>query len=131
MATVQGSQVSCGQGECGEDAGRGEEAEQEVGQAEGGGLQRRQAEVARQLRGAGRGQAEDDRRVGLPQALQARGRAQGLPGPGPEAAPRAQRGAGEVGPSILFQDVSISAANRLIGEVVQSRRRPLLGPSPG
>ena len=24
----------------------------------------------------------------------------------------------------------ISAANRLIGEVVQSRRRPLLGPSP-
>ena len=24
-----------------------------------------------------------------------------------------------------------SAANRLIGEVVQSRRRPLLGPSPG
>ena len=27
--------------------------------------------------------------------------------------------------------VTISAANRLIGEVVQSRRRPLLGPSPG
>ena len=26
--------------------------------------------------------------------------------------------------------VKISAANRLIGEVVQSRRRPLLGPSP-
>ena len=25
----------------------------------------------------------------------------------------------------------LSAANRLIGEVVQSRRRPLLGPSPG
>ena len=25
----------------------------------------------------------------------------------------------------------VSAANRLIGEVVQSRRRPLLGPSPG
>ena len=25
----------------------------------------------------------------------------------------------------------ISTANRLIGEVVQSRRRPLLGPSPG
>ena len=25
----------------------------------------------------------------------------------------------------------ISAANRLIGEIVQSRRRPLLGPSPG
>ena len=32
------------------------------------------------------------------------------------------------------QDVAavlLSAANRLIGEVVQSRRRPLLGPSPG
>ena len=27
--------------------------------------------------------------------------------------------------------VIASAANRLIGEVVQSRRRPLLGPSPG
>ena len=27
--------------------------------------------------------------------------------------------------------VQTSAANRLIGEVVQSRRRPLLGPSPG
>ena len=27
--------------------------------------------------------------------------------------------------------VSPSAANRLIGEVVQSQRRPLLGPSPG
>ena len=27
--------------------------------------------------------------------------------------------------------IIISAANRLIGEVVQSRRRPLLGPSPG
>ena len=27
-------------------------------------------------------------------------------------------------------NVTISAANRLIGEVVQSRRRPLLGPSP-
>ena len=27
--------------------------------------------------------------------------------------------------------VNTSAANRLIGEVVQSRRRPLLGPSPG
>ena len=26
--------------------------------------------------------------------------------------------------------VKVSAANRLIGEVVQSRRRPLLGPSP-
>ena len=29
------------------------------------------------------------------------------------------------------QGVQVSAANRLIGEVVQSRRRPLLGPSPG
>ena len=29
------------------------------------------------------------------------------------------------------QAVQVSAANRLIGEVVQSRRRPLLGPSPG
>ena len=28
------------------------------------------------------------------------------------------------------QDDQTSAANRLIGEVVQSRRRPLLGPSP-
>ena len=28
-------------------------------------------------------------------------------------------------------DIKVSAANRLIGEVVQSRRRPLLGPSPG
>ena len=28
-------------------------------------------------------------------------------------------------------DFEASAANRLIGEVVQSRRRPLLGPSPG
>ena len=29
------------------------------------------------------------------------------------------------------EGVRISAANRSIGEVVQSRRRPLLGPSPG
>ena len=29
------------------------------------------------------------------------------------------------------QQIRISAANRFIGEVVQSRRRPLLGPSPG
>ena len=28
-------------------------------------------------------------------------------------------------------ELRTSAANRLIGEVVQSRRRPLLGPSPG
>ena len=27
--------------------------------------------------------------------------------------------------------ITTSAANRLIGEVVQSQRRPLLGPSPG
>ena len=36
--------------------------------------------------------------------------------------------------SALFIDtinLNTSAANRLIGEVVQSRRRPLLGPSPG
>ena len=31
----------------------------------------------------------------------------------------------------LSSSVVTSAANRLIGEVVQSRRRPLLGPSPG
>ena len=30
-----------------------------------------------------------------------------------------------------LEQIRISAANRLIGEVVQSRRRPLLGPSPG
>ena len=30
-----------------------------------------------------------------------------------------------------LQVFQVSAANRLIGEVVQSRRRPLLGPSPG
>ena len=36
--------------------------------------------------------------------------------------------------SLLFSMplwIKISAANRFIGEVVQSRRRPLLGPSPG
>ena len=32
---------------------------------------------------------------------------------------------------IRLSTVNISAANRLIGEVVQSRRRPLLGPSSG
>ena len=31
----------------------------------------------------------------------------------------------------LVPTIVTSAANRLIGEVVQSRRRPLLGPSPG
>ena len=31
----------------------------------------------------------------------------------------------------LPQQIISSAANRLFGEVVQSRRRPLLGPSPG
>ena len=35
----------------------------------------------------------------------------------------------EVG--IITTDILDSAANRLIDEVVQSRRRPLLGPSPG
>ena len=32
---------------------------------------------------------------------------------------------------ICLNLLQVSAANRLIGEVVQSRRRPLLGPSPG
>ena len=32
---------------------------------------------------------------------------------------------------MILMTVMISAANRSIGEVVQSRRRPLLGPSPG
>ena len=32
---------------------------------------------------------------------------------------------------IQTTDCAASAANRSIGEVVQSRRRPLLGPSPG
>ena len=31
----------------------------------------------------------------------------------------------------VWGELVFSAANRLIGEVVQSRRRPLLGPSPG
>ena len=39
----------------------------------------------------------------------------------------AQRGQG----NLQQQGIKDSAANRLIGEVVQSRRRPLLGPSPG
>ena len=33
--------------------------------------------------------------------------------------------------NIGIYNLQVSAANRLIGEVVQSRRRPLLGPSPG
>ena len=33
--------------------------------------------------------------------------------------------------SSYLQYIRTSAANRLTGEVVQSRRRPLLGPSPG
>ena len=33
--------------------------------------------------------------------------------------------------SLCLRLVQTSAANRLIGEVVQSRRRPLQGPSPG
>ena len=32
---------------------------------------------------------------------------------------------------LVWLKMKDSAANRLIGEVVQSRRRPLLGPSPG
>ena len=32
---------------------------------------------------------------------------------------------------LMQENIRNSAANRLIGEVVQSRRRPLLGPSPG
>ena len=36
-----------------------------------------------------------------------------------------------VGYAESHDQVNTSAANRLIGEVVQSRRRPLLGPSPG
>ena len=35
------------------------------------------------------------------------------------------------GYGMVWVTVKTSAANRLIGEVVQSRRRPLLGPSPG
>ena len=35
-----------------------------------------------------------------------------------------------IGSFVRFSNTT-SAANRLIGEVVQSRRRPLLGPSPG
>ena len=35
---------------------------------------------------------------------------------------------GKIDMKMSFQ---VSAANRLIGEVVQSRRKPLLGPSPG
>ena len=34
-------------------------------------------------------------------------------------------------PILTLISIDTSAANRLIGEVVQSRRRPLLGPSPG
>ena len=32
---------------------------------------------------------------------------------------------------LMTRGTRTSAANQLIGEVVQSRRRPLLGPSPG
>ena len=39
-----------------------------------------------------------------------------------------KQGGASVGTQVM---VLISAANRLIVEVVQSRRRPLLGPSPG
>ena len=37
---------------------------------------------------------------------------------------------GKIGETTIFGLLS-SAANRLMGEVVQSQRRPLLGPSPG
>ena len=37
----------------------------------------------------------------------------------------------EDGAAVQCWRFQVSAANRLIGEVVQSRRRPLLGPSPG
>ena len=40
-------------------------------------------------------------------------------------------GEGEAAAPRPGDGVLLSAANRLIGEVVQSRRRPLLGPSPG
>ena len=37
-----------------------------------------------------------------------------------------------IGPRLSSKmSMKTSAANQLIGEVVQSRRRPLLGPSPG
>ena len=36
-----------------------------------------------------------------------------------------------VTPAAAVAGVRSSAANRLIGEVVQSRRRPQIGPSPG
>ena len=36
-----------------------------------------------------------------------------------------------LGAAVLYRAPEASAVNRLIGEVVQSRRRPLLGPSPG
>ena len=35
------------------------------------------------------------------------------------------------GDQAAAEPIATSAANRLIGKVVQSRRRPLLGPSPG
>ena len=38
---------------------------------------------------------------------------------------------GRDGEHVWKKELQDSAANRLIGEVVQSRRRPLLGPSPG
>ena len=42
-----------------------------------------------------------------------------------------RQGLGGVLVTTLVVSVLVSATNRLIGEVVQSRRRPLLGPSPG
>ena len=46
----------------------------------------------------------------------------GVPGPGPQPV---------LWTLVATVYILTSAANRLIGEVVQSRRRPLLGPSPG
>ena len=43
--------------------------------------------------------------------------------------PRPEHGLGEPLEAAVL--LLVSAANRLISEVVQSRRRPLLGPSPG
>ena len=61
------------------------------------------------------------------------GGARQLGGPRPGAGGRPRGGARGQGRQVgqPRAGIVISAANRLIGEVVQSRRRPLLGPSPG
>ena len=51
--------------------------------------------------------------------------------PGRGAAPSPSSWAHRTPDNIVGAVVKCSAANQLIGEVVQSRRRPLLGPSPG